>query len=365
MTTATPPTRREPRAFDRLDPDRMYRALLERDADFEGLFVVAVRTTGIFCRPTCPARKPLRENVAFLPSAREAIAAGFRACRRCRPLESAPGAVPEIVARLMERVRANPARRISDADLRREGLDPATVRRRFKAAIGMTFQAWHRAERLGGAFARLREPEGTALDAAGAAGYASLSGFSGAFAALFGATPGRIDDAAALRARWLETPLGPMVAIAHEEGLVLLEFCDRRALEREVRDLRRRFRSIVVAAPHPHLDAIERDLAAWFRDPRHPFTVPLHLVGTPFEVATWRGLRRIPVGETRSYGAQAAALGRPGAARATGRANGANRIAIVVPCHRVIGADGALVGYGGGLWRKRWLLRHEATAIAP
>ena len=159
--------------------------------------------------------------------------------------------------------------------------------------------------------------------------------------------------------RWIA--LGPMVCIAHDEGIVLLEFCDRRALEREIHDLRRRFDSVIVPSRHAFHDQLAAEIAAYFDGTSMEFNTPLHMVGSEFQRSTWQQLQSIPVGTTRTYGEQARAIGRPGAARAVGRANGENRIAIVVPCHRVIGGDGSLVGYAGGLWRKRWLLRHEAT----
>ncbi len=355
-----------PDAFDVARPpsDDLYRALVERDASYEGVFIVGVRTTGIFCRPTCPARKPKRENVEFFPTAREAIAAGYRACKRCLPLEPGPAPSNDLVRTLMQRVQATPLARIRDADLAREGLDPSTVRRQFKAAIGMTFQQYQRAERLGRAFAALKASSTGAAWAAGAAGYDSVSGFTEAFASLFGVTPGRAHESARLWATWFETPLGPMVSIAHDEGVVLLEFTDRRALEREVHDLRARFDSPIVPGRHSHHEQLGVELDAYFAGESFTFTTPLHLVGSDFQRAVWRELQTIPPGETRTYGAQAAAIGRPGAARAVGRANGENRIAIVIPCHRVIGADGSLVGYAGGVWRKRWLLGHERRSGA-
>ncbi len=351
---------------DRPTDDRMYRALIDREAAFEGIFMVGVKTTGIFCRPTCSARKPKRENVEFFPTAREALSAGYRACQRCTPLEPGLKSQHKLVRKLMARVRSAPLDRITDADLRCESMDPSTVRRQFKASIGMTFQAYQRAERLGRAFRLLRSSTGSSLQAANEAGYDSISGFADAFTALFGIGPGQADQASTLSVGWIETPLGPMVSIAHDEGIVLLEFCDRRALEREVQRLRARFASTIVPTQHPHLDQLKNELAAYFAGDMLGFSTPLHMVGSAFQIDTWEQLRSIPPGQTRSYSEQAEAIGRPNAARAVGRANGENRIAILIPCHRVIGSNGALVGYGGGIWRKRWLLHHEVShAGAP
>jgi AraC family transcriptional regulator of adaptative response/methylated-DNA-[protein]-cysteine methyltransferase len=210
-----------------------------------------------------------------------------------------------------------------------------------------------------------------------AAGYDSGSGFRDAITTLLGVAPARVRARRArpaLVARWLDTPIGPMLAVAGPTehpgpdatagGLHLLEFADRAALPGELARLQAR-RGPALVGDHPVLDAVARQLTRYFADPRAGFDLPLAQHGRAFTAAVWDALRRVPVGETRSYGDLAAALGRPGAARAVARANGANQLAIVVPCHRVVGADGALVGYGGKLWRKRWLLEHERRAAAP
>ena len=180
-------------------------------------------------------------------------------------------------------------------------------------------------------------------------------------AGLLDAAPRIAPARPALAARWLTTPIGAMLAVAGDAGLHLLDFAARAALSSEVAWLRERSGRAVAIGAHPHLDAIERELAEYFCGARRAFGVPLVLDGTPFEVRHWRALLRIPCGQTRSYRELAGQCGGSGSPRAVGRANGANRLSIVVPCHRVIGADGALVGYGGGLRRKRWLLDHERS----
>ena len=150
-----------------------------------------------------------------------------------------------------------------------------------------------------------------------------------------------------------------MLAVAGDEGLRLLEFTDRRALERELTILRRRLKTGVVPGEHPHLDALRGQLAEYFSGRKMEFDLPLAPVGSQFQLRTWEILRTIPIGETRSYGWMAQQLGTAHAQRAVGRANGANMLCLVIPCHRVIRADGTLCGYGGGLWRKKWLLEHE------
>ena len=157
----------------------------------------------------------------------------------------------------------------------------------------------------------------------------------------------------------IDTPLGAMIAVADDEGLRLLEFIDRRATERELSILRKRLRTNIVPGEHRHLTATRRQLADYFSDKNLKFDVPLAPIGSEFQLRAWKILQSIPVGETRSYSWMAKRLGDENARRAVGRANGTNMICIIIPCHRVIRADGTLCGYGGGLWRKKWLLEHE------
>ena len=340
----------------------MVRALLERDQDFEGVFYAGVVTTGVFCRPTCGARKPRPDNVRFFPSPGEALHAGFRPCRICRPLEK-ERRPPALVRRLLARADRDPGTKLADKDLAAMGVVPSTARRQFRRWYGMTFQAYQRARRMGMALNDLSHGARVA-DVHPRRGFATGAGFRKAFARLFGAPPRGVAAAEVLRADTLESPLGTMLAIAGEDGLHLLEFVDRRGLEREILALRRAARRIVVPGRNRHLDLARRQLAEYFRGERRDFELELVVHGTPFQRAVWDALRTIPAGETRSYADVARAVGSKAAVRAVGRANGLNRIAIVIPCHRVIGSDGALTGYGGGVWRKRRLLDLEREATA-
>jgi AraC family transcriptional regulator of adaptative response/methylated-DNA-[protein]-cysteine methyltransferase len=347
--------------------DLMDKAFRERDTSFDGLFFAAVTTTGIFCRPSCPARKPLPGNVVFYSTAAEALFAGYRPCERCRPLAAA--ADPEWLSRLVARVEAKPGCRIRDGELRDQGLDPATVRRRFQARYGLTFQAYQRARRLAAAFEAIKKG-GSIDEAVFEHGYESHSGFREAFARLFGDPPGRATNGRPggaggggdfIRLAWIETPLGPLVAGAVDGGICLLEFTDRRMLEAQADALRSRFGLPAAPSPHPHLERLEIELGEYFARERKDFDLPISEPGTPFQELVWAALRQIPCGETRSYGELARAVGDPAAVRAVAQANGRNRVAILVPCHRVIGADGGLGGYGGGLWRKKRLLEIEGA----
>jgi AraC family transcriptional regulator, regulatory protein of adaptative response / methylated-DNA-[protein]-cysteine methyltransferase len=350
------------------DPDTMYRALVEKDPEFDGLFVTGVTTTGIFCRPTCTARKPRRDHVVFFAASRDALLAGYRPCRVCRPVEP-PAATPAPVRALLAAIEADPSLRLKDQDLRERGLDPAALRRWFRRHHGMTFQGYQRALRLGAAFGRLQQGE-TATAAAFDHGWESLSGFAEAFRKLLGAAPTQAKAEGAVTVTRLETPIGPMLAGASAAGVCLLEFVDRRmpeasprrassSIETQVRRLAKRLGAALVPGTSPQLDVLAAELRRYFARELRRFTVPLDLRGTPFQEKVWAALVTIPYGETRSYAEQARLIGAPSATRAVARANGDNRVAIIVPCHRVVGADGTLTGYGGGLWRKRYLLDLE------
>ncbi len=335
----------------------MERAFLASDPDYDGVFVTAVKTTGVFCRPSCPARKPLRRNLEFFGSVKDALFAGFRPCRRCRPLE-ADGRPPEWVERLLAAVDDSPTPRLRAPELRALGITPERARRYFKRHYGLSFDAYCRARRLGSALGQLRA--GADLDsAADDAGYESLSGFREAFSRHFGQPPGRGRRGECVWTAWLRTPLGPMIAGATERGLCLLEFTDRRMLEAQLETLGRRLHTPLVPGENTHLRQAKTELDEYFAGRRRAFEVPLHVSGTPFQERVWHELALIPYGATRTYADIARALGAPRAVRAVGQANGRNRIAIVLPCHRVVNVGGKLGGYGGGLWRKQRLLALE------
>ena len=343
--------------LDGISDEALYEALLSRDPAFEGRAWVGVRTTGVFCRLTCPARKPKRENSAFYRSVAACLEAGFRPCKRCRPLSPMSEHEP-VVARLLAMLEADPSRRWSEADVADEGIDPSTARRAFRRSFGATFLEVARLSRLRTG-AALRSSGASVIDAQLEAGFDSASGFRAAFARLLGTAPGTLSGDEALLADWIDTPLGAMVAVADETHLRLLEFMDRRALPSELRAVQSEAASpIGLGRPDP-IDQLAEELSVYFSGTATTFRTPLAPYGSAFSRKVWDALRRIPIGKTRSYGELAIAVGRPSAARAVARANGANRIALVVPCHRVIASDGSLAGYGGGRWRKAWLIEHE------
>jgi AraC family transcriptional regulator of adaptative response/methylated-DNA-[protein]-cysteine methyltransferase len=336
---------------------QMRRATYGRDASFDGAFYVDVRSTGVFCRPSCPARKPREKNIVFFGSVRECLLAGLRPCKRCRPL-SANGDDGSWLTGLLERVERRLHDRITDADLAGMGISPYRVRRYFQRNFQMTFQAYHRARRMGMALTHLRggeEPAGVAYDQ----GYESLSGFREAFKKVFGAPPGKAGHLRCVRTMRIETPLGPMVAGAVDEGVCFLEFADRRAFSKQLNAMQLRLGATAVPGRHRHLDQLAAELNDYFEGRRREFSVPITAPGSEFQERVWAELRRIPYGSTISYAALARNIGQPQAVRAVGRANGENRIAILIPCHRVVREDGTLCGYGGGRWRKQRLLELE------
>lgn len=342
-------------------PRTCERAYLASDASFDGVFVVAVRTTGIFCRPSCPARKPFPNNVEYFATADAALRAGYRPCKRCRPMDLA-GSPPRWVRDLLADVERDPAARRGEADLKARGLDPAAVRRYFRKHFGMTFQTYARGRRMGAASRQLQNGaglDGVALNH----GYESLSGFREAFLKAFGQPPGRGRGADGVVTTWVESPLGPLLAGAVPEGVCLLEFTDRRALPAQLAAVGKHFGRPVVPGDSPLLEQLRKELISYFAGSLRDFTVPLTYPGTAFQQKVWGALRTIPYGQTWSYWRLAEAVGVSGAARAVGRANGQNRIAVVIPCHRVINKDGSLGGYGGGLGRKQFLLGLEGSPL--
>ena len=334
----------------------MQSAYLRKDASYDGVFFLGVRTTGIFCRPSCPAKKPLPQNVDYFSNVREAMFAGYRPCKRCRPLDT-NGKPPEWVGQALSLVNASEVR-VTDSVLRASGIDPYRVRRFFLKNYGMTFQAYCRARRMGQALDQLRR--GATLDDVTLGnGYESYSGFRDAFGRTFGRPPGTSRSVDCIVVSWLESPLGPLVAAATNNGICLLEFTDRRMLETQFRTLKKLFSCAIVPGENEHLKRLKDELEKYFAGRLKKFSVPLVFPGTPFQERVWNELLRIPYGETRSYEEMARVIGSGKAVRAVGTANGRNRIAIVVPCHRVVNKDGKLGGYGGGLWRKQHLLALE------
>ncbi len=334
-----------------------YKALLDKNTEYEGIFYVGVKTTGVFCRPTCPARKPKLENCEFFTTAEQALLASFRPCKRCRPL-SHPDQVSPLVQKLVEAVEDNPEKRWKNSDFQALSTDAVKARRQFQKRFGMTFVEYARARRIGLAVKKIRAGE-SVIETQLSTGYESSSGFRDAFSRILGAAPTKQGQNNILFASWLDTKLGPMIAIGSETELYLLEFVDRRGLEREVERLRKKTKSAIIPGETPPLLSIQQELNAYFNGQLNAFRTPICLLGSPFQKQVWDTLQKIPIGETCAYVDIARRIGKPTAFRAVAQANGANQLAIIIPCHRVINNNGDLGGYGGGITRKQWLLNHE------
>ena len=339
--------------------DTLYEALLQRDPSFDGRVFVGVSSTGIFCRLTCPARKPKRENCTFYDTVGECIEAGFRPCKRCKPTTPEASADP-VVRALIEALEKRPGYRWGEPDLIRMGHDPSTVRRAFKRHFGMTFLEMARQRRLQEGFSTLAGG-GKVIDAQITAGFESPSAFREAFTKILGQAPGTFSQDPLLMADWITSPLGPLIAVTDSNQLHLLEFLDRKALPAEFKKLQTFAKGRIGFGRTEVTDQIQEELARFFDGQNGVFETKLALHGSAFTRDVWRELLKIPAGDTRSYSDLAKTLGRPEAVRAVARANGANQIAVVVPCHRVLGADGSLTGYGGGLWRKQRLIELEQS----
>ena len=358
--------------MNQLPPEtEMYRALCTRDTQYEGVFFAAIKTTGIFCRPTCSARNPNRENVQYFARAADALAAGYRPCKRCRPLEVF-GQAPKWLSEFLQIVEADPTQRWNDARLKERGIQPSRIRRWFNKNHNMTFQAYLRARRLSYAMGQLQHSSSTQANGNSTAmtdnslmvgldsGYESSSGFRDAFKKMFGQSLSKaVNGSAPIIVNRILTPLGPMIAGFADDGLCILEFADRRMLETQFKRLQRIYTTSIIPGEHERFDDLLDQLNEYFAGDRDTFDIEIAIRGTEFQEAVWNQLLEIPFGQTISYEELAKQIGSPNACRAVGRANGDNRLAIIVPCHRVVGSNGKLTGYGGGLWRKQKLLDLE------
>ncbi|WP_311135717.1 bifunctional transcriptional activator/DNA repair enzyme AdaA [Kaistella polysaccharea] len=344
-----------------LSDDIMYQASFQKNPEFEGVFWMGVKTTGIFCRPTCTARKPKKENVEFFQSTKDAILKGYRPCKVCKPLENF-AETPVYIQKILEELRENPSLKFKDFDLVQCNIEPATVRRWFQKNHGLTFHAFQRMFRLNTAFKKIQQGDNI-IETAYDSGFESLSGFNESFKSIFGVSPKNSKTQKIIDLKRIETPIGTMYAAAVEEGICMLDFTDRKMLETEFKDLAKSLNATIVQGENPHFENLENELAEYFEGSRTKFTVPLSPVGTEFQKSVWKVLEQIPYGETWTYRKQSEVLGDAKKVRAVANANGMNKISIIIPCHRVIGSNGTLTGYGGGIWRKQKLLELEKAIL--
>ncbi|MFD1611031.1 bifunctional DNA-binding transcriptional regulator/O6-methylguanine-DNA methyltransferase Ada [Sphingomonas tabacisoli] len=339
-----------------MDDDSCWAAVTRRDRAYDGRFVTGVLTTGIYCRPSCAARHPRRENVRFFATGEDAAATGLRACLRCKPDEVARDA--EAVARAIKLIEASESAPSLDALAEAVGYSPFHFHRLFKRATGVTPADYVRARRAG-QMAKSLEAEPRITDAIYDAGYSGPSRFYDDAKRRLGMTPSAWRNGGAGETiRWAtaETDLGTMLVAATAKGICRLSF------DEDEQVLVRRFPKARIEHGGAEMAALVQRTVAAVNAPEKPHDLPLDVHGTAFQEAVWRELQRIPAGETRTYAQIAAAVGRPAAVRAAGTANGDNNVAVLIPCHRVIRTDGTLGGYAYGLERKAELLRREKGA---
>ena len=346
-------------SVSRLDPDTAWAAFMRRDRSWDGRVIGAVHTTGIYCKPSCPARRPKRENVTFYSSAGEARAAGFRACMRCKPDEV--GRDREAIAQAVQLIeQAEEAPNLAQLSAA-VGYAPHHFQRLFKRDLGVSPAEYARGLRNRRSEAALKA-NGRVTDAVYDAGYSGPSGFYSDAKERLGMTPSAWRNGGrgeTIRWTHFESPLGQMLIAATGKGICRLTFDDTEE------SLRRLFPNATIVEDAGGLKQLVEGALAAIERPLAMPDVPIDVAGTAFQEAVWRELRKIPAGETRSYADIAAAIGHPKAVRAVGSANGDNHICVLIPCHRVIRSDGTLGGYGGGIERKKKLLASEGADPEP
>ncbi|MDB5701014.1 MAG: bifunctional DNA-binding transcriptional regulator/O6-methylguanine-DNA methyltransferase Ada [Sphingomonadales bacterium] len=338
---------------DVIDADRAWAAYSARDRSFDGQFVGVVRTTGIYCKPSCAARHPLKQNMTFYTDGAAARAAGFRACLRCKPDEV--GRDRDAVAKALVLIDAAEEVPGLEALAQAVGYAPHHFHRLFKRDTGLTPAAYARGLRAKRAEAAL-DSNFTVTGALYDAGYQSPSRFYAVASDRLGMTPSAWKNGGAgvtIRYAVTDTVLGAMLLAATDRGICRLSF------DEDETELHRRFPKAVIKAGGEAMADLVASAVAAVADPSHLPELPLDVAGTIFQQAVWRELARIPPGETLSYAALAARAGNPNAVRAVGSACGANQVAVLIPCHRALRTDGTLGGYAYGLERKIELLKRE------
>jgi len=343
--------------------DERWAAVLTRDPEADGAFVYAVRTTGIYCRPTCPSRRPRRENVEFHPTGDGAAKAGFRSCRRCRPDEKPRAAEhAELVARACRLIEeADEAPHLEELAAA-VGMSRFHFHRVFKSITGVTpkaYAATHRAERVRDALLK----GGTVTDAIYEAGFNSSGRFYAAAVEQLGMLPKRFQaggQGTVIRFAVGECSLGSVLVAATSKGVCAILLGEEP--DRLVRDLQDRFPKAELIGGDEDFEAVVAAVVGFVESPTGDLGLPLHVRGTAFQHRVWRALRAVPSGATVSYAEIAQRIGAPKAVRAVAQACASNHLAVAIPCHRVVRADGALSGYRWGVERKRAILDREARA---
>jgi len=346
--------------------DPRWAAVAARDAGADGRFFYSVKTTGVYCRPSCGARLPRPENVAFHPSTQAAEAAGFRACQRCRPDQPPlPQQHAQTVAALCRFIESAEAVPTLEALSERAGLSPHHLHRVFKAVTGLTPKAYaaaHRAKRLRG---ELDRSDSTVTEAIYDAGYNANSRFYEESDDVLGMTPSAFKAGGAdtdIRFAIGQCSLGAILVARSERGVCAIELGEDP--DRLARELQDRFPQARLIGDDPAFDRLVAQVVGFVEAPGRGLDLPLDVRGTAFQQRVWQALRAVPAGATVSYSEIAGRIGAPTAQRAVAQACGANTLAVAIPCHRVVRNDGALSGYRWGVERKRALLEREHEAAA-
>jgi AraC family transcriptional regulator of adaptative response/methylated-DNA-[protein]-cysteine methyltransferase len=344
---------------------KAWQQVLARDESADGQFFYAVKTTKIYCRPSCPSRRPERKNVTFFPTPEQAQAAGYRACLRCEPDSVAKKADPQMKA--IEAVsqflteHAEERTRLKDV-AKATGVAPLTILRGFKRVLGVSPREFAKAQRVEKFKAKVREPKTTVTDAIYASGYGSSSRLYEGADALLGMTPSAMKaggQGETIRYAVADSPLGPLLVGATSRGICSIGFADSE--EELLAELQARFPKAETKRMDRELEyAVEAVIASMSESVRAS-GLPFDVRATAFQMRVWRELQMIPRGETRTYSEVAEALGAPSSVRAVASAIANNPLAVLVPCHRVIGKDGTLTGYRWGVERKRTLLEREGA----
>jgi AraC family transcriptional regulator of adaptative response/methylated-DNA-[protein]-cysteine methyltransferase len=345
------------------DDETRWQAVVARDAAWDGRFVYSVATTGVYCRPSCPARRANRANVSFHETAKAAEQAGFRPCKRCKP--AGPSLVQHhadtvtVACRLIESSEQEPT---LDALAAAAGMSPSHFHRMFKAVLGVTPKAYATAHR----HKRVREELGrsaTITEAIYGAGFNSNGRFYATSSGALGMTPNQFRAGgpnAEIKFAIGESSLGLVLIAASDNGVCAIFFGDDP--DALARDLKQQFPRARLVGGEPAFEQLAAKVIGFVENPRVGLDLPLDIRGTAFQHRVWEALRRIPVGTTASYADIAKAIGAPKSVRAVARACASNRLAVAIPCHRVVGSDGSLTGYRGGIGRKRALLAKEVKS---
>ena len=335
--------------------EQYYEAVKNRDTNFIGSFFFGVKTTGIFCIPSCRARTPKPENLVYYTQVNELVAEGFRPCKLCKPTLNAYEMPPDI-KQAIKMIHESPFEKIKDTHLVEHGIRPEKLRRWFKKNYGITFHAYQRMHRISNAYQNIKNGK-KITDSAFNSGYESLSGFNHTFKTLLGKEPNKSNELCVIHIRRITTPLGPMLICASEKGICLLEFTDQKTLETELINLESKRQATILLGENQIIQQAEKELNEYFQGKRTVFNTPIDQSDTDFQINYWHHIQQIPFGETRCSSSLAKELQTN--ERYIQETNKMNKVAIILPCHRVICNPNKLHDNRKGLERKNVLIKLE------